>query len=120
MNSYTDVLQYLLDLDPDFEGVWNSETNYNREDDGSSTICGVLTEFGQYLQDHEDLSSCTFLKSLFDFIELHTDEKSDLGSSIRVCFLENLAHTKAGKYLEKYMGSRSYFYYDGGSFGWNT
>jgi len=120
MNSYIEVLNYLLSLDPSFEQVWSDDENYHRNDDGSSTTCGVLSEFSQYLQDHADVLSLPYLKALFELVESNVDAETDFGGSIRACFLENLGYTKAGKVLEKYMGKRSLFYYDGGSFPWNT
>lgn len=120
MNSYVEVLNYLYSLDPNFEKAWKHEENYNRGDEGYSTICGVLAEFSQYLIDHDDVLVLPFLGELFNFIEANAEAATDLGGSIRVCFLENLGHTIAGKKLERYMGERSFFYYDGGSFPWNT
>ena len=60
--------------------------------------------------------SLPYLESLFKFIEAEADSQSDLGGSIRVCFLENLSYTEAGKKLEKYMGNRTFHYYKGGTF----
>ncbi|BEU02632.1 hypothetical protein OAG1_14320 [Agarivorans sp. OAG1] len=115
-----EVLEYILSLDANFSSVWNSDDNYNREDDGSATICGVLTEFGQYLQDHTQLDSLTYLKEFFEFLEVHSDDNTELGGAIRVCFLEGLAFTPAGKSLEHYMGKRCRHYMSGGTFQWST
>ena len=120
MNSYSELLDYIVSLDPKYQEVWNSEENYHRNDDGDSTMCGVLSEFGQYLQDHQNLTSLPYLEPLFRFIEDEADSQSDLGGSIRVCFLENLSRTVAGKKLEKYMGKRTFHYYNEGTFPWNT
>lgn len=120
MDSYYELLDYIVSLDSKYQEVWDSEENYHRNEDGDSTMCGVLSEFAQYLQDHQSLESLPYLEPLFQFIEAEADSKSDLGSSIRVCFLENLSHTEAGKKLEKYMGKRTFHYYNGGTFPWNT
>ena len=120
MNSYSELLDYIVSLDSKYQEVWDSEDNYHRNDNGDSTMCGVLAAFGQYLQNHQNLMSLPYLESLFQFIEIESDSQTDLGGSIRVCFLENLSHTEAGKKLEKYMGSRTFHYYNGGSFPWST
>ncbi len=119
MESYKDVLDYLVFLDSDFENMWNSNDNYNVHEDGSSTICGVLNEFTQYLSSSNDAESKPYLEELFNFVERHVDDKTDLGGALRTCFLEDLAHTTVGGQLEPFMGSRSLYMYRGGSFGWN-
>lgn len=116
MNSYSELLDYIVSLDSKFQEVWDCEDNFHRNDDGDSTLCGVLAVFGQYLQDHESLMSLPYLESLFKFIEAEAGSHSELGGSIRVCFLENLSYTEAGKKLEKYMGNRTFHYYKGGTF----
>ena len=120
MNSYSELLDYIVSLDSKYQEVWESEENYNRNDNGDSAMCGVLAEFGQYLQDHQTLMALPYLESLFQFIETEADSQTELGCSIRVCFLENLSYTEAGKSLEKYMGKRTFHYYNGGTFPWNT
>jgi hypothetical protein len=81
MNSYSELLDYIVSLDSKYQEVWDSEDNYHRNDDGDSTMCGVLAAFGQYLQNHQNLMSLPYLESLFQFIEI----EEPMGSSLAPC-----------------------------------
>jgi len=128
-------LQYLIDLAPPFQSVWESDDNYCVEDDGSYSFHGVCCEFSNYFIDQEahkyvvltdrdwtETISDNDLEKLFNWLECHLEEKETkdslsnsfglLSNAIFTCFLENISQTNAGEYAKKFMGNKAIIYFD--------
>lgn len=125
-----DLLDFFILIVPSFLKEWNDGDNYNIEDDGTYTYCGVCMEFAQFFQDqksyrnpycllddtyHEDIPKHKMI-FLFEVIENILSDKvlqfGDIGGSVRSCFLENIAQTAAGEYAKQFMGEKSREYFD--------
>jgi len=120
-----DLKDYFYDLAPSFSLRWESVDNYNIEDDGCFTFCGVCNEFAHYFIDQkkfkgerqrriepdwQETIEDSNLELLFCFIEnvlAGEERQSDLASSIRSCFLEDISQTPSGEYAKRFMGAVS-------------
>ena len=49
MNTPEKLLEHFFLISPQFGKYWQSEDNYNVNDDGSFSFCGVCNEFAYYL-----------------------------------------------------------------------
>ncbi len=125
VSSPEELKDYFLRLAPAFLSRWNSEENYNIEDDGTFTYCGVCNEFAHYFIDQARFKGKSIrriepewqetidddkLVELFNFVEVvlnDSNSTSSLCSSLKSCFLEDIAQTDSGEYAKKYMGNKS-------------
>jgi hypothetical protein len=75
----------------------------------------VLAEFAQFFVDSFKSLSVKGLEATFLWIEnvLSEEGASGLAAGLRVCFLENIAHTDAGRNATKYMGKKTKEVFDG-------
>lgn len=125
VTSPEELRDYFLRLAPAFLSRWSSEDNYNIEDDGTFTYCGVCNEFAHYFIDQTRFKGKSVrrtepewqetidedkLTELFDFVESvlsSSDFSPILCSSLKSCFLEDIAQTDSGEYAKKFMGNKS-------------
>lgn len=126
------LLNFFIEIAPQFSDEWNSDRNNSIYDNGSFTLHGVCTQFSYYFQHQESFTETALvervvhpnisslnMKRLFNFIEeniYESEVNDDLDNALCTCFLENIAKTKAGDYARKYMVKKSKKYYDL----WNT
>lgn len=121
----TDLLNYFLSLSSSFSVRWNSEDNYNVEEDKSFTFCGVCNEFAHYFIDQERFKELRMparfkvhweisldeknVIDIFNFIEetLTYSGNEKLKMSLKSCFLEDISSTFAGEYAKEFMGDKS-------------
>ncbi|MDW6092477.1 hypothetical protein SBX64_07960 [Vibrio rhizosphaerae] len=119
-----ELLKFFIYIAPSFIERWNSDDNYNIEDNGDFTFCGVCNEFAHFFIDQSQFRrSPTTIKiepdwqenidvgkmvELFDFIEHSlTHSNTLLANSLKSCFLEDIAQTAAGEYARSFMGEKS-------------
>ena len=112
-----ELLQRFIALAPAFEAQWNSDRNYNRDDDGNSTLHGVCSEFSVFFRDHSAEFSTAAMAELFAFIESHVQprnstDSTNLDNALCTCFLENISSEPAGEIAKPYMGSNSRAFFD--------
>ncbi|MBI2011788.1 hypothetical protein HYS91_03395 [Candidatus Daviesbacteria bacterium] len=121
-----EVKEFLIKLFPGFSEVWNSEDNYQKEEDGSYTYHGLFIEFSPFFIDNINNFSDEQLKELFSSIEKwevqetatfeewrsgKVDEAQLLSNAIFTCFLENIAGEGFTERIQLFMGKRSFEYY---------
>ena len=104
-----DLLDFLVSVFPDFEAVWNSETNYSRDKD-IYTSHGVCSEFSHYFRENYSKFSNEQLRTLFNKIEEIIESpknRDEIDNALCTCFLENIAQTESGNFTKHFMGKRS-------------
>jgi hypothetical protein len=105
----TEVLRTLGNFSPKFLTIWNDPQNVNISEDGGYSRDGVLAEFAQFFVDNFKGMGPQEVSSLFCWIEemLNANTDPNLIGGVRVCFLENIAHTSAGEAGMKLMGPKT-------------
>lgn len=120
IDSAEKLLSYFIQFSPGFKLEWESDRNYNIEDDGTFNYHQVCAEYSTYFthQDafkeairfditwHESMGDKT-MRDLFSMIEEHLNGTGDLDNALCTCFLENISQTKAGEYALQFMGNKS-------------
>ena len=111
-----DLLQRFINFAPDFKNRWDSEHNYHRNDDGSSTLHGVCGEFSSFYRETYMTWSDATLNELFEFIEWNLvepeAEETLLDNALCTCFLENIASEPCGQAAKPFMGRKSRAFFD--------
>jgi hypothetical protein len=105
--SLNELYCYIVQNFPGFEGQWFSDENLFINEDGTYTSCGLLAEFSHFYIDNFDAldkNTCKEILRLFEGVVEEDDSASDISSSIKVCFLENISQTKAGDESMVFMG----------------
>lgn len=96
----------LLHLFPDFAGQLVDALG--RQDDGSFTPCGLMSEFGTYVRTRiEDFDSEALVDAfaLFETIAAaDPNDRDPVANAVFTCFLENIAGTQAGEAARHLMG----------------
>lgn len=110
-----DLLEFFISIFPEFEAVWNAETNYFR-DNNFYTAHGICSEFSHYFRENYREFSRQQLFLLFNKIEENVgiqEEEDEIDNALSTCFLENIAQTESGDYTKQFMGknSKEYFSY---------
>ena len=107
------MLARLVAMFPRFEKLWENDDWKSK--DGSYTLCGLFTEFNNYVRDNFDKMPEQKQKELMDFVEsCVTDDDSELDTAVCTCFLENLAgEPPLSGQLRKYMGPKSVQFFNG-------
>ena len=128
----SDLLDYFVLLTPKFSARWGSDDNYNIEENGDFTFCGVCNEYAHYFIDQDRFKGLrkpsrfdvdwqesideNIIIELFTFIEdiLNSTNKSKsvLANSLTSCFLEDISQTAAGEYAKQFMGSKSIAFFN--------
>jgi len=119
----SDLLDYFVSLTPSFSARWYSEDNYNIEENGDFTFCGVCNEYAHYFIDQDKFKELRkpsrfdvdwqesideqIIIELFSFIESMLNSKNVVADSLTSCFLEDISQTVAGEYAKQFMGSKS-------------
>lgn len=104
-----DLLDFLISVFPDFETVWNSETNYFLDDD-LYTSHGVCAEFSHYFRENYTEFSNKQLEILFNKIEdiiEFPENRDEIDNALCTCFLENIAQTESGNFAKQFLAKRS-------------
>ena len=118
INGKENLFSYLIIEFPGFKKQWESEDNYNINEDGSYTTAGLCAEFSQFYIDAFDLIDKQHKEKLFSEIEFVLtkprvgDDLLELTSSIKSCFLENISRTEAGEASKTYMGNATRQFFD--------
>lgn len=123
-----ELLNFFIEIAPQFAEQWNSERNFSVRNDKTFTFHGVCSQFSYYFVDRKSFVETSLierkvnpditlpnLKKLFNFIEenIYSFEVEDeLDNALCTCFLEDIAKTKAGDYARNFMGKKSKKYYD--------
>ncbi len=90
--TFSETLIAITDIFPDFQHQWASSDNYHKDDDGSSSICGVWAEFSTWFTDSptEPLPSQLSKLSLLVNNCFASPVDAQRGG-VSTCFLENIA-----------------------------
>jgi hypothetical protein len=122
------LLNFFIEIAPEFADEWNYKQNYSIWDDGTFTLHGVCSQFSYYFTSQESFKEPSLvertghpdiplpnLKRLFNFIEenicIH-EVDNDLDNALCTCFLEDITKLKAGDYARQFMGEKFQRYYD--------
>lgn len=109
-----EFLSFVVSLFPDFDEYWNSYDNYFLDDDGEFSVSGVCAQLSHYFYEEDKIREIpeASIAKLFDFIEVELNtNNSILDDAICTCFLENIACTEAGEYVQKFMGEKAKSYF---------
>ncbi len=109
------LLNFLIELFPEFRAQWDDEHNNMHRNGDDFTAHGVCAEFSSFYIAKGLTASPTNLGSLFQQIEkLVTNDPEDLdpvANAVCTCFIENIADLDVGEKSIPFMGlnSRRFF-----------
>jgi hypothetical protein len=107
-----ELLGQLVGLFPEFAAHWEAPDNFNREDDGSFTLCGAFAEFSDYFRDgYEDFPAERLQALGWLLAEYMAEPDSDLTEITATCFLENVAAERFHADFERFLIGRPLEFY---------
>jgi hypothetical protein len=99
---------------PEFGPCWDSPDNCYRGEDGSFTLCGVFSEYSDFVR--EDYARLTVPQraDLARFLgECMTEMGTDLDNATATCFLENLSFEPFSRDFMQYLDGAALSFYRG-------
>lgn len=119
IDSKENLFELLINLFPAFKSWWEDDGNCNVLSDGGFAVAGLCAEFSQfYIEAFDEQAEANKEKLFFEIEELLVNAEvnadlNEIAGSLKVCFLENIAQTKAGEISKIFMGKLSRFFFDG-------
>ncbi len=107
MNADT-IYSRLIEITPEFAVSWASATNYNRNDDGTFTKCGVFAEFSTFVRDNYESLTESQLASIGRFVsDCMSNSDAEVDIAAASCFLENLASERFSIDFQRFLKSNA-------------
>ncbi len=115
------LLEFLVELFPEFRARWDDEDNNMNRNGDDFTAHGICAEFSHFYIEKGFTAEPTIIGKLFQKIEelvaSDPEDRDPVANAVCTCFLENIAQLEAGERSLAVMGpvSRKFFQYWHGS-----